>query len=68
MKFIHDSWSSFQIEGRDYYIIKEKLKMLKHKLKWSNREVLSLKDVQIENIVKKLNEAKKMAAREALQI
>lgn len=56
MKFVKDSCDSFQVEGMGYYVIKEKLKMLKEKLRWWNMEVFRSKDLQIENIVRDLNE------------
>lgn len=62
VKFVQDNWSSFQVEGRDYYVLKEKLKMLKEKLRRWNREVFGFKVLLIENLVRDLNEVERVAA------
>lgn len=40
----------------------EKLKLLKEKLRWWNREVSGYKDLHLENIVKELKEVETLAA------
>lgn len=61
MKFVQECWSSHQVEGKHYYVIKEKFKMLKEGLRRWNREVFGIKDLHIDNIVKELNEVERIA-------
>lgn len=61
MKFVQDSWNSFVVNGRGDYVIKEKLKLLKGRLRWWNKEVFGYKDLQIERIVKDLNALEEVA-------
>lgn len=62
MSFAQDCWASFSVEGRTYHEIKGKLKMMKEKQKWGNSKVFGFKDLHIDNLVKEMNEVKKVAA------
>lgn len=61
-EFIRHSWNSFKVEGRDYHVLKEKLRLLKQKMRTWSRDIFGLKDLRIENIVKELNEIERVAA------
>lgn len=61
-KFIKDCWLSLEVEGRGSFVLKEKLRMLKEKIKVWNREVFGYKDLRIENIVRDLNEIERIAS------
>lgn len=62
MSFVKEYWESFNVEGSASYKVKEKLKMLKGKLKWWNKEVFRIKDLRIDNLVKDMNELEMVAA------
>lgn len=61
MKFGQECWSSFHVEGRHSYAIKEKMRLLKETLRWLNKEVFGFKDLHVEKIVKELNEVERVA-------
>lgn len=48
--------NSFNIKGNEAYVIKDKLKSLKEKLRHLNKEVFDWIDLSIDNTVKDLNE------------
>lgn len=50
-----EEWNKIQIDGRKTFVIKEKLKILRERLKWWNKEVFGWIDLNIENIVDDMN-------------
>lgn len=50
-----DSWSQFEVSGNKAFIIKEKLKLLKDKLRVWNKEVFGVVDLNIDKEVNELN-------------
>ncbi|XP_058740918.1 uncharacterized protein LOC131613249 [Vicia villosa] len=47
--------SSFKVEGRGDYVLKQKLNLLKGRLKWWNKEVFSRVDLDIQEEVRDIN-------------
>lgn len=62
-KFVQVRWPSFQIKGRCDFVVTEKLKLLKEKLRWWNGEVFGFKNLQLENIVEELNDVERLASK-----
>lgn len=54
--FVEECWRSFNVGGWKVYAFEEKLKMLKEKLKGWNKEVFGHVDMNIQKIVKELND------------
>ncbi|XP_057425790.1 uncharacterized protein LOC130719169 [Lotus japonicus] len=67
-KFVLDSWSSFQVQGRGIFVIKEKLKLLKAELKKWNVEVFGNVLATRRNIVKRLQDLDVVAENVGLSI
>lgn len=44
--FIKSSWESFQVQGNKYFVIKEKFRLLKERLKWWNENVFGWVDLK----------------------
>lgn len=61
--FVEECWGSFQITGTGSFVIKEKLKKLKERLRWWKKEVFGILDPSIEKIVKELNEVEEAASK-----
>lgn len=59
-EFVKDSWSQIQVSGNKAYVFKEKMKMLKEKLRVWNKEVFGVVDLNIEEDVKELNNLDQM--------
>lgn len=51
---MEEEWNAIRIDGRKTFIMKEKLKQLKYKLKWWNKEVFRWIDLKVEEDVKDL--------------
>lgn len=54
--FGKEAWNSFKVEGKQAYILKEKLKMLRHKLWVWNVEVFGWMDLKVDKLAKELND------------
>ncbi|XP_058785957.1 uncharacterized protein LOC131660684 [Vicia villosa] len=55
LPFIEKEWKSLHIEGRGDFILKEKLRLLKDKLRRWNEEVFGRIDLEVEQGVRELN-------------
>lgn len=55
MEFVKAEWNSFNIVGKKTYIIKEKFKLLRERIRWWNKEVYGWLDLKVERDVTKLN-------------
>lgn len=53
--FIEKEYGNFQVKGKKAFILKEKLKLLKVRLRWWNLEVYGWMDLQLEKVVQKIN-------------
>lgn len=53
---MQNCWTSFDITDTKAFIVKEKFKMLKDKLRGWNKEVFGIMDLNIETVVKVLND------------
>ncbi|XP_058749036.1 uncharacterized protein LOC131621996 [Vicia villosa] len=53
--FVEKEWKSFVVEGRGDYVLKEKLRLLKFKLKWWNMEVFGRHDLEVDEGVRNIN-------------
>ncbi|XP_058780621.1 uncharacterized protein LOC131654295 [Vicia villosa] len=60
LPFVEEEWRKLRVEGRGDFILKEKLRMLKEKLRWWNREVFGRIDMVIEEGKKGLNETDRL--------
>ncbi|XP_058742003.1 uncharacterized protein LOC131614437 [Vicia villosa] len=56
LPFVKKEWIAFNVEGRGDIILKEKLRMLKDKLRWWNFNVFGMYDLAVEENVRILNE------------
>ncbi|XP_058768728.1 uncharacterized protein LOC131642504 [Vicia villosa] len=50
-----DEWNNLEVGGRGDFVLKEKLKLLKAKLKWWNVEVFGSYDMRVEEDVRNIN-------------
>lgn len=48
-----------KFKGRKYFIVKEKLKILRERLRWWNKEIFGWIGLQVEDKVEELNKLKK---------
>ncbi|XP_058776198.1 uncharacterized protein LOC131650510 [Vicia villosa] len=53
--FVEKEWSSLKVGGRGDFVLKEKLKLFKEKLKWWNKEVFGKFDLDMEGGVRDIN-------------
>ncbi|XP_058783306.1 uncharacterized protein LOC131657982 [Vicia villosa] len=53
--FVEKEWKSFIVEGRGDYILKQKLLLLKGRIKWWNKEVFGRIDLEIQEEVREIN-------------
>lgn len=53
--FVSSCWAGFDVHGNKAYVVKEKLKLIKAKLRGWNKELFGVLDLNIENVVKDLN-------------
>lgn len=60
---VAQSWEYFKVVGQKGFVLKEKLKLLRAKLKVWNKEVFSRMDLNISNLVLEMNELDSMIAR-----
>ncbi|XP_058783264.1 uncharacterized protein LOC131657935 [Vicia villosa] len=60
MTFVEEEWKSMKIEGRGDFVLKEKLRLLKDKLKWWNKEVFGRIELEMEDGVQEMNLADEM--------
>jgi len=65
--FVKECWNSFDVNGKKAYVIKEKMKLLKEKLRVWNKEVFGWVDLSIDNTVKGLNELDSMVGEGAVR-
>ncbi|XP_058786822.1 uncharacterized protein LOC131661328 [Vicia villosa] len=56
LPFVKKEWISIKVEGRGDFILKEKLRILKDKLRWWNINVFGRFDLAVEENVRILNE------------
>lgn len=62
MAFVEECWADAQVEGWKGYVIKEKFKILKEKLRKWNKEVFGVVDLNIANTADELNQLDKIVA------
>ncbi|XP_058775485.1 uncharacterized protein LOC131649744 [Vicia villosa] len=53
--FVDKSWKEAVVEGRSDFVLKEKLRLLKDRLRWWNREVFGRIDLEVEEEVVNIN-------------
>ncbi|XP_058783058.1 uncharacterized protein LOC131657708 [Vicia villosa] len=53
--FVDKSWNEAVVEGRSDFVLKEKLQILKERLRWWNREVFGRIDLEVEDEVENIN-------------
>ncbi|XP_058762167.1 uncharacterized protein LOC131635557 [Vicia villosa] len=56
LKFVKEAWDSFQVRGKKYFVVMEKFRLLKAKLRWWNVNVFGWVDLKIDKGVDTLNE------------
>jgi hypothetical protein len=54
--FVEKSWSSFIVQGRKAYVLKEKFRLLRDCLRKWNKEVFGILDLNIDKTVRDLND------------
>lgn len=64
--FVEESWADLRVVGRNIYCFKEKLKLLKARIKVWNVEVFGNLDTQLKHLVQDLNELDAKASIEIL--
>ncbi|XP_058741846.1 uncharacterized protein LOC131614250 [Vicia villosa] len=55
LPFVKKSWEEAVVEGRSDFVLKEKFRILKERLKWWNEEVFGRIDLEVEEEVANLN-------------
>ncbi|XP_058775034.1 uncharacterized protein LOC131649281 [Vicia villosa] len=55
LPFVEKTWKEAVVEGRSDFVLKEKFRILKGRLKWWNKEVFGRIDLEIEEEVSELN-------------
>lgn len=53
--FVEKEWNEFRVEGRGDFVLKEKIHLLKGRLKWWNKEVFDRIDLEVEEGVRDIN-------------
>ncbi|XP_058758254.1 uncharacterized protein LOC131631478 [Vicia villosa] len=53
--FIEKEWKALDVRGRGDFVLKEKFRLIKDKMKWWNREVFGNIDLKVEEGVRDLN-------------
>lgn len=56
MRFVEDEWNLIIVHGRGDFVLKQKLGLLNHRLKWWNINVFGKFDLEVEEKEKVLNE------------
>lgn len=54
LPFIEEVWNSLEIRGKPGFVLKEKLYLLKNKIKLLNKEVLGIVDLEVNNSISSL--------------
>lgn len=60
--FVKDCWESFHVEGWKGFALKDKMKVLKEKLRWWNKEAFGEVDLKIDETVLGLNSLDELVA------
>lgn len=55
LPFVKDCWTSFAVSGPKAFVVKEKFKLLKERLRKWNKEVFGVLDLNIEALVRDIN-------------
>ncbi|XP_058787450.1 uncharacterized protein LOC131661827 [Vicia villosa] len=55
LPFVKKEWEDLKVEGRGDFVLKEKLRLLKGRLNWWNKEVFGRIDLEIEEGVRDIN-------------
>src|ERR1044072_2046451 len=58
-KFVNESWGELRLQGRGIFVLKEKLKLLKEKLKVWNKEIFGDLNLKRKDLIARLNELDK---------
>ncbi|XP_058721686.1 uncharacterized protein LOC131593278 [Vicia villosa] len=53
--FVEKEWNAFRVEGRGDFVLKEKLRLLKERLRWWNKEEFGKIDLEVEEGVRDIN-------------
>lgn len=56
MGFVKKDWESFEVSGSKPYVLKDKLKILRDRLRWWNKEVFGWVDLSVEEAVYNLKQ------------
>ncbi|CAK8539202.1 unnamed protein product [Lathyrus sativus] len=54
--FVEKAWKSYRVSGRNMFIFKEKLKLLKTDLKVWNKQIFGILDLKVSDAVKEIND------------
>lgn len=60
INFVEKEWSEIKVVGRSGYVIKEKFKMLKERLKSWNKQVFEWIDLKVDEWVEEIKEVNKL--------
>lgn len=53
--FVEKAWKDIVVEGMSDFVLKEKFRLLKERLKWWNKEVFGRVDLEVEKEVRLVN-------------
>ncbi|CAI8603270.1 unnamed protein product [Vicia faba] len=53
--FVEKKWKDFKVEGKGDFVLKDKFRLLKERLKWWNKEVFGRIDLELEEGVRDIN-------------
>ncbi|KAK2445688.1 hypothetical protein QL285_016590 [Trifolium repens] len=68
LSFVKDTWETSYFSGKSAFVLKEKLKCLKEALKTWNKEVFGIEDLNINKIVKDLDEVDERIATDSCDL
>ncbi|XP_058746783.1 uncharacterized protein LOC131619733 [Vicia villosa] len=54
--FIEKEWKEMKVRGRGDFVLKEKIRLLKERLRWWNKSVFGKYDLEVEEGVREMNE------------
>ncbi|XP_058741852.1 uncharacterized protein LOC131614256 [Vicia villosa] len=66
--FVEKEWKGLEVHGRGNFVLKEKLRLLKSKLRWWNTTVFGKIDMELEEGVKEINAIDNLPSDEEMEV
>ncbi|GAU47952.1 hypothetical protein TSUD_06860 [Trifolium subterraneum] len=68
LPFVESAWKSFVVHGKKAYVLKEKFRLLKERLRKWNKEVYGYLDLNIEKTVNEINDIENMLGDDDMEV